>query len=314
MVAEVDYARYHSTGVTVVVDDGGDASAGARTPTTGRPQAGLPARPDPARGPEPAAAAGQRRQAVPDGIRRGDAVPPARGLPGLHRPEHRHAVGQGALREAGQLRRRRQRRSVRRLPERRPAATSTPTATASSTPTAPTAASPASSTTAITRAENDPRWAAAENWEPGVSDVRIQLWDENRTHLLNEATTDNWNNSAARGMPVAEQRVLRLPGTADRLLRRPAQLQPGASGAVRRRLRVQHDPRRQRDRPASATAATVRSRPSAGKYVVKMILPPATRCRRKRTRTSTSATVHPAAVLVAAIPAPRNATSVERSS
>ena len=38
----------------------------------------------------------------------------------------------------------------------------------------------------ITRAENDPRWAAAENWEPGVSDVRVQLWDENRTHLLNE--------------------------------------------------------------------------------------------------------------------------------
>jgi len=31
----------------------------------------------------------------------------------------------------------------------------------------------------ITRAENDPRWAVAENWEPGVSDVRIQLWDEN---------------------------------------------------------------------------------------------------------------------------------------
>ena len=30
---------------------------------------------------------------------------------------------------------------------------------------------------AITRAENDPRWAAAENWEPGVSDVRVQLWD-----------------------------------------------------------------------------------------------------------------------------------------
>ena len=27
MVAEVDYARYHSTGLTVVVDDGGDANA-----------------------------------------------------------------------------------------------------------------------------------------------------------------------------------------------------------------------------------------------------------------------------------------------
>ncbi|MEO8679032.1 MAG: choice-of-anchor D domain-containing protein [Vicinamibacterales bacterium] len=51
----------------------------------------------------------------------------------------------------------------------------------------------------ITRAENDPRWATAENWEPGVSDVRIQLWDENRTHMLNEAATDNWNNSLPAG-------------------------------------------------------------------------------------------------------------------
>jgi large repetitive protein len=51
----------------------------------------------------------------------------------------------------------------------------------------------------ITRAENDPRWAAAENWEPGVSDVRVQLWDANRTHLLNEVRTDNWNNSLPEG-------------------------------------------------------------------------------------------------------------------
>ena len=59
----------------------------------------------------------------------------------------------------------------------------------------------------ITRAENDPRWAAAENWEPGVSDVRVQLWDENRTHLLNEVTTDNWNNSRTVGLPVAYNRA-----------------------------------------------------------------------------------------------------------
>ena len=29
--------------------------------------------------------------------------------------------------------------------------------------------------------------------------MRVQLWDENRTHLLNEAATDNWNNSVPEG-------------------------------------------------------------------------------------------------------------------
>ena len=45
----------------------------------------------------------------------------------------------------------------------------------------------------ITRAENDPRWAVAENWDPGIADVTVQLWDTSRTHLLNEGTTDNFN-------------------------------------------------------------------------------------------------------------------------
>ena len=61
MIAEVDYTRFHSTGLTVVVDDGGDCERRrVRTPTTGRRRPGLPLRADSARGPQPAAAAGQR--------------------------------------------------------------------------------------------------------------------------------------------------------------------------------------------------------------------------------------------------------------
>ena len=42
MVAEVDYTRFHSTGVTVVVDDGGDASAAGVERYDWQQQAGLP--------------------------------------------------------------------------------------------------------------------------------------------------------------------------------------------------------------------------------------------------------------------------------
>ena len=43
MVAEVDYTRFHSTGVTVVVDAGGDASAAGVERYDWRAAAGLPA-------------------------------------------------------------------------------------------------------------------------------------------------------------------------------------------------------------------------------------------------------------------------------
>ena len=51
----------------------------------------------------------------------------------------------------------------------------------------------------ITRAENDPRWGGAEVWEPGIADVRVQLWDVTRTRLLNEVTTDSWDASQPTG-------------------------------------------------------------------------------------------------------------------
>ncbi len=50
-----------------------------------------------------------------------------------------------------------------------------------------------------TRAENDPRWGGAEVWEPGIADVTVQLWDVTRTQLLNEVTTDSWDASLPTG-------------------------------------------------------------------------------------------------------------------
>ena len=138
----------------------------------------------------------------------------------------------------------------------------------------------------ITRAENDPRWAAAENWEPGVSDVRVQLWDANRTHLLNEVTTDNWNNSVPDGVPVAEQRA--RTSTRDRTtdcfdgLRnfnqaRPALFDGGYAFSTilqDSRQAAGHEPTRPPPmRPASHQWPT-RSPIPAGKYVVKIIVPP----------------------------------------
>jgi FtsP/CotA-like multicopper oxidase with cupredoxin domain len=51
----------------------------------------------------------------------------------------------------------------------------------------------------ITRAENDPRWGTGEPWEPGVPGARVQLWDVTRTKLLNEVTSDSWDDSLPTG-------------------------------------------------------------------------------------------------------------------
>ncbi len=113
MVAEVDYTRFHSTGVTVVVDAGGDASATGSNDYGWQAAAGLPAGliPPETLNPQPQPDNGGAPYRDESGA--GNPVPPARGVPGLHRPEHGHAVGQGALREGRQLHGRRERRPVR---------------------------------------------------------------------------------------------------------------------------------------------------------------------------------------------------------
>ena len=133
----------------------------------------------------------------------------------------------------------------------------------------------------ITRAENDPRWAAAENWEPGVSDVRVQLWDANRTHLLNEAATDNWNNSVPEGCQWGPTVATQVPfiyqgqptdcfdGLRAFNQARPALFDGGYAFSTILQ-----------DSPSSATynlpidqRGVARPLP-AGKYVVKIIVPP----------------------------------------
>jgi hypothetical protein len=126
----------------------------------------------------------------------------------------------------------------------------------------------------ITRAENDPRWAVAENWEPGVSDVRIQLWDADRKHLLNEAATDNWNNSPPEGCQGAPFFFLGRQTDCYDGLRNFNQARPALfDGGYAFSTILQDDV----DHPTYNTPIAERkvARPlPAGKYVVKMIVPP----------------------------------------
>lgn len=46
-----------------------------------------------------------------------------------------------------------------------------------------------------TRAEDDPKYGAAEPWEPGIPRVTVNLYDSTGTTLLNTTTTDSWDDS-----------------------------------------------------------------------------------------------------------------------
>lgn len=48
---------------------------------------------------------------------------------------------------------------------------------------------------AVTRAEDNPEYAAAEPWEPGIPNVRVELYDSTGTELLTFTETDSWDGS-----------------------------------------------------------------------------------------------------------------------
>ncbi len=62
---------------------------------------------------------------------------------------------------------------------------------------------------ASTRAENDPRLAVGDTWEPGVPRVKVRLYKEVATDfdgsvsytLVQEATTDSWDDNVPTGCP-----------------------------------------------------------------------------------------------------------------
>ncbi len=310
MVAEVDYARYHSTGVTVVVDNGGDANAPCADAGLARTAAGFPTTfPD-----------------VPCNTLSPQPQPDNGGLPfrtesGAETPfllleGFQGFIGQSTVMMWG------------KAPYRQPGSIDPRTSTSRRSTTDPSRVQGDVDGNGdgifntdhfnggiagivhygITRAENDPRWAAAENWEPGVSDVRVQLWDENRTHLLNEVTTDNWNNSLPDRLPVAEACRTSTRGsrrTASTVCATSTRRARRCSTAATRSARSSSDgahPARSTDAGAferpdrrgqpsgQPSAATRRSRfPPAGTWS-RSSCRPATSSRRKRTRTSTSAT------------------------
>jgi len=64
---------------------------------------------------------------------------------------------------------------------------------------------------ASTRAENDPRLSVGEPWEPGVAGVKVRLYREVTTQLgatalvlVDETETDSWDNSLPSGCPGAD--------------------------------------------------------------------------------------------------------------
>ena len=203
MVAEVDYARYHSTGLTVAVDAGGDARAGASNAYDWQAQMGLPSGLIPPETLNP--------QLQPENGNKPFRTESGAETPFLLLEGFQGFIGQSTVMMWG------------KAPYAPPGSIPGDVNVAPFDVFDPSRVNADGSHDvdgngdgvfnsdqfnggiagivhyAITRAENDPRWAAAENWEPGVSDVRVQLWDENRTHLLNEVTTDNWNNSLPEG-------------------------------------------------------------------------------------------------------------------
>ncbi len=64
---------------------------------------------------------------------------------------------------------------------------------------------------ASTRAENNPRLAAADNWEPGIPSVKVRLYREveangggKKLALVNEVETDSWDKTPPTGCPGAD--------------------------------------------------------------------------------------------------------------
>ena len=256
MVAEVDYARYHSTGVTIVADAGGDSTAAGSNAYNWQEQAGIARRPHSSRSPEP--------QPQPDNGGAPFRTESGAGTPFLLLEGFQSFIGQSTVMMWGKapyappgsipgghqlrtLRRlrpavassvpapgRRRRGLHRRLPARhqRRRAASTVTATPSSTPITSTAASPASSTTGSPARRTTRAGRSAENWDPGVADVSVELWDPS-AHAPPERRHDRQlqpGRPPAHRLPVARQRAVPVPGAGHRLLRRAAQFQPGPAG------------------------------------------------------------------------------------
>ena len=269
MVAEVDYTRFHSTGVTVVVDAGGVASASNNWQT----QAGLPAGlvPPNILNPQPQAENG----GTPFREESGAETPflLLEGFQGFIGQSTVMLWGKAPYEAAGSFV-----EDVNVAPfDDFPGPGDIDTNDDGFFNTDRSNGGIAGIVHyTITRAENDPRWAVAENWEPGVSDVRIQLWDENRTHLLNEVTTDNWNNSLPEGCqgPAVHVSWADRPTATTACATSTRRVRPCSTAATRSAPSCRTTRRQPDLQPAGRRPRKWRGRLPAGKYVVKMIVPP----------------------------------------
>lgn len=125
-----------------------------------------------------------------------------------------------------------------------------------------------------TRAENNARWGTPEPWEPGIAGVKVQLWNETRTQLLNEVVTDSWDDNAPTGCQGAVFSYLGQARDCYDGMRNWNQSRPAVFDGGYAFYTVRQDS------PSSATYdlpfdQRKAERPlPAGKYVVKVIVPP----------------------------------------
>jgi hypothetical protein len=183
MVAEVDFARYKPTGVTVTVDAGGDVSA---TGNVLNPQTQTEGCPD------GQATCESRTETGPQLLQ---------GFQGF--------IGQTSILDWGKV------------------------------PYKPGENGGISGIVyyASTRAENDPRLAAADTWEPGVPRVTVRLYREvaangggTKLALVDEVQTDSWDDSLPTGCPGADPGDINLVQPLDKCydgMRNWNQVRPG---------------------------------------------------------------------------------------
>jgi hypothetical protein len=100
---------------------------------------------------------------------------------------------------------------------------------------------------ASTRAENDPRLAAADTWEPGIPRVKVRLYRRVPVNgsattttlaLVEEVQTDSWDDSVPTGCPGAARRRRDVSAEPDECydgLRNFNQVRPGVRRWVRQR-------------------------------------------------------------------------------
>jgi len=124
-----------------------------------------------------------------------------------------------------------------------------------------------------TRAENNARWGTPEPWEPGIARATVQLWDASRTHLLNEVQTDSWDDSVPTGCQGAVFSYLNQATDCYDGMRNWNQIRPAVFDGGYAFYTILQGPTAGQEYNLPLDQRTVQKPLPAGSYVVKVIPP-----------------------------------------